>query len=212
MMIVVVIVALVVIILDYGPSAAVCQKSVYNNNNNINNNKDIVTNQSNVLTHHTDKATPMVLLLSSQGRSGSSFLGELLASPNWVFYFYEPLHYLEHYLERLTAPNVISDLHSFFTCNISKAMENETLDPWPSMLVLMKMKRRFGYQIQQDRNNNTNNNTETKKGLIESCEDRSVKVIKTIRTRVSWLKPLLNSLQDLKIIHLLRDPRKYAIM
>ncbi|KAK3873863.1 hypothetical protein Pcinc_021154 [Petrolisthes cinctipes] len=104
------------------------------------------------------------------------------------------MHYLEQHLERLTAPNVISDLHSFFTCNISEAMKKETLDPWPSMVLLMKMKRRFGYKYGN-------------KSLIESCEDRPVKVIKTIRTRVSWLKPLLNSLQDLKVIHLLRDPR-----
>lgn len=56
---------------------------------------------------------PYILILSSMGRSGSSFLGDLLGSLPGVFYLFEPLHSLHHLNQDLA----VDSLKKLFACN-----------------------------------------------------------------------------------------------
>ncbi|CAL4137318.1 unnamed protein product, partial [Meganyctiphanes norvegica] len=50
------------------------------------------------------------------------------------------------------------------------------------------------------------------KNLNAACRKQPIRVIKTIRTRVSWLPALLqDSSLNFKVIHLVRDPRASLI-
>ncbi|KAK3892545.1 hypothetical protein Pcinc_003621 [Petrolisthes cinctipes] len=118
-----------------------------------------------------------ILLVSSMGRSGSSFLGQILSSIPSAFYYFEPLYRLSHHLQE---DMVWQGLKGLFTCNMS---------------------RTFLYAV-------VNSATCLKSGgLVKGCRSKKVKVIKSIRTQVAWVAPLLKAMPSLKVIHLVRDPR-----
>ncbi|KAK3891157.1 hypothetical protein Pcinc_004947 [Petrolisthes cinctipes] len=135
-------------------------------------------------THH-------VLLVSSMGRSGSSFLGQILSSVPSAFYYFEPLYMLRNHLQE---DMVWQGLMGLFTCNMS---------------------RKFLYAAVNRKNVlNSNKNLAhcsarclKSGGLVKECRSKKVKVIKSIRTHVAWVAPLLNALPSLRVIHLVRDPR-----
>ncbi|KAK3893229.1 hypothetical protein Pcinc_002915 [Petrolisthes cinctipes] len=135
-------------------------------------------------THH-------VLLVSSMGRSGSSFLGQILSSVPSAFYYFEPLYMMRNHLQE---DMVWQGLMGLFTCNMS---------------------RKFLYAAVNRKNVlNSNKNLAhcsarclKSGGLVKECRSKKVKAIKSIRTHVAWVAPLLNALPSLKVIHLVRDPR-----
>ncbi|XP_042891617.1 carbohydrate sulfotransferase 3-like [Penaeus japonicus] len=141
-----------------------------------------------------------VLLLSSIGRSGSSFLGGLLNSHPGAFYIFEPLHLLEAW-HRLTEATARESFKQIFTCNIRSAL----LKP------LMKESRftiRNSYRSLCKSNGTCYDPVE----MNRVCSQHSMRIVKTIRTRVAWLVPLLKDPDiDLKILHLVRDPRASVI-
>lgn len=138
-----------------------------------------------------------VLLLSTVGRSGSSFVGRLLHSQPDSFYFYEPLMKIEEW-NRLTKETAIRSLKAMFTCNIQG-------------LILKAIQNSAAPIIKHNNLAPCENNTAeclTSEQLNIKCRNNSVKIIKTIRTKVSWLLPLLDDPAiNLKVIHLVRDPR-----
>ncbi|KAK3887917.1 hypothetical protein Pcinc_008000 [Petrolisthes cinctipes] len=135
--------------------------------------------------------TTHVLLVSSMGRSGSSFLGQILSSVPSAFYYFEPLYKLSHHLQE---DMVWQGLMGLFTCNMSRQFLNAAVDR---------------KNVLSDNNNLAHCNATCLKsgGLVKECRRKSVKVIKSIRTRVAWVAPLLKALPSLKVIHLVRDPR-----
>lgn len=141
----------------------------------------------------TGRAAPHVLLLSSLGRSGSSFLGGLLTSQPTVFYFFEPLLGLKK-RGRLTQENVIQGIQALVSCNITGLISEAVRDR--SFLVLRTCHHEC-YEEEHARH---------------QCLRHPIRVVKTIRTRVAWLQPLFTDpAVNLKVIHLVRDPRASLI-
>ncbi|KAK4322658.1 hypothetical protein Pmani_006635 [Petrolisthes manimaculis] len=69
--------------------------------------------------------TTHVLLVSSMGRSGSSFLGQMLSSVPSAFYYFEPLYRMSYQLQE---GMVWRGLMGLFTCNISRKFLNAVVD------------------------------------------------------------------------------------
>ncbi|XP_042242250.1 carbohydrate sulfotransferase 4-like isoform X2 [Homarus americanus] len=135
-----------------------------------------------------------VLLLSSMGRSGSSFVGGLLRSQPGVFYFFEPLHRLGN-SGLITPQTAIQELQGIFTCNISDVL-------------LKGFRKEPKFTIRHNYIHTCGKDCFKPKQLNQACRSEPIRVVKTIRTRLSWLLPLLNdSSSRVKVIHLVRDPR-----
>lgn len=141
----------------------------------------------------TGGAAPHVLLLSSLGRSGSSFLGGLLTSQPTVFYFFEPLYGLEK-RERLTQEIAIQGFRNLVSCNITGPLSEAVRD---RSLPVLRTCHHECYEEEQARH---------------QCLRHPIRMVKTIRTRMAWLQPLLSDpAVNLKVIHLVRDPRASLI-
>ena len=142
-----------------------------------------------------DKAKK-VLLLSTTPRSGSSFLGSVLNSYHGSFYVYEPSRQTPKSMEEF---NWIY-LEEGFSCKINK-----------SKLVYSKLKgiNGFTYPDCIPTSDCKKKITFTsKKILYKKCSSSKFRVIKTVRVRLSNVINLMkNKIQDLKVIHLMRDPR-----
>ncbi|KAK4315227.1 hypothetical protein Pmani_013533 [Petrolisthes manimaculis] len=156
----------------------------WRNPTTVSDNKDINVQGSSEPTTH-------VLLLSSMGRSGSSFLGEILSSVPSAFYYFEPLYQLSH---QLREDMVWRGLMGLFTCNMSTQFVHAAVD---RQNVLSHNKKLA----------HCNASCLKSGGLVKECRNNKVKVIKSIRTQVAWVAPLLKALPSLKVIHLVRDPR-----
>ncbi|XP_064111789.1 carbohydrate sulfotransferase 1-like [Macrobrachium nipponense] len=133
-----------------------------------------------------------ILLLSSVGRSGSSFLGELLASQGGNIYLYEPVRALPRAVQE--KQTILNALKRNFNCQIPPNFLNIGKSPYVSV--------KHPYVLNKG------------KGSLSVDEVRSVclqeplRIIKTIRTRLQWTKELLEDESlDMKVIHLVRDPR-----
>lgn len=138
--------------------------------------------------------TSNVLLLSSLGRSGSSFFGGLLSSLPGVFYFFEPLHYLEA-SHLLTEEATVRSLRALFTCNIDG-------------LILEALQKLRHFTIRHKYLKTCKKKCFNSHLLNSACRNESIRVVKTIRMQVTWLPPLLEDADsNLKVIHLVRDPR-----
>ncbi|KAK7073969.1 hypothetical protein SK128_012950 [Halocaridina rubra] len=133
------------------------------------------------------------------GRSGSSFLGGLLNSQKHVFYVFEPLHDIQgqHRLNRATA---IEALRGIFTCQVNK-----------DIMTFFKSNPRFAIK-QYFGECARKPSCLSASAINAACYRKTIRVVKTIRTRVSWLEDLLDDLEaNVKVIHLLRDPRASII-
>lgn len=137
-----------------------------------------------------------VLLLSSMGRSGSSFLGGLLSSLPGSFYFYEPLRRLEEW--KLLTPGVgVRGLKALFTCNLT--------EPVRSALTARNSRKSTLHDVRWCSSSSACFSAEA---LEAACRRKRFRVVKTIRSRVSWLPELLKDAEaNLRVIHLVRDPR-----
>nr|XP_045622347.1 carbohydrate sulfotransferase 3-like [Procambarus clarkii] len=136
-----------------------------------------------------------ILLLSSLGRSGSSFLGELLATQAGVFYYFEPLRNIEA-RKQLQPDTVHQALQALFTCNVSGLVINAMQNSSP----YFTLRNRYGKTCKRK--------CFHPKKLNEACRKEPIRLVKTIRMRVASLPPLLDdAASKLKVIHLVRDPR-----
>ena len=129
------------------------------------------------------------------GRSGSSFLGAVLASIQKSIYFFEPSFSIEKRMSFLKKEKLLESLKQMFRCNISGKFYKQ-------------FQNKYNF-IYYKRNNCSNNHQCYKMVEINnSCKNSKIRIIKTIRARLSWLWDLMTTYDlDLKIIHLIRDPR-----
>ncbi|KAG7170806.1 Carbohydrate sulfotransferase 5-like 4, partial [Homarus americanus] len=142
-----------------------------------------------------------ILVLSSAGRSGSSFLGLLVASLGRTMYFFEPIRTLnEKIFNNNTNDVMVTDLRRNFQCEMRDNMiygynYRQTISYWPS--------DKCGERRRVTR--------KTKEGIENArrvCKSLPVRIIKTIRYRLQWISELIRDTNmDLKVIHLMRDPR-----
>ncbi|CAL4066161.1 unnamed protein product [Meganyctiphanes norvegica] len=141
-----------------------------------------------------NKKVKHVLILSSVGRSGSSFLGDILASQGKNVYFYEPVRYIgpERWTNKTT---VIQTLKNTFHCKYSNEIFNITKKPYNTF--------RHPYTLHYK--NVSRLDLEHARDL---CQQSPLIIIKTIRTRLAWSRELLEDPSlNLHLIHLVRDPR-----
>ncbi|XP_047484527.1 carbohydrate sulfotransferase 3-like isoform X1 [Penaeus chinensis] len=147
---------------------------------------------------------PNILLLSSMGRSGSSFLGGLLNSQPGSFYIFEPLHSLEarRMLSDAVARETFTQIASCnFTGSLLSGLASE-----PDFAI----RTPSAYSCKHTKK--ANQTCFDAKKLKQACDKLPIKIIKTIRTRVAWLEPLLRDPRaNLLAIHLVRDPRASII-
>ena len=144
------------------------------------------TSNSTESDSNENKEAPKVLIFT-QTRSGSSFLGSLLTVSKDSFYVFEPFMNwshngkpIEEIVNKDNVDNTVIDtvkhmLGKIFTCSHEQVIK-------------------FSHQIQV---------TNSK---LSKCEAASVKVIKSVRLRGSVLKSWIEH-SDIKVIHLVRDPR-----
>ncbi|XP_042874233.1 carbohydrate sulfotransferase 3-like [Penaeus japonicus] len=138
------------------------------------------------------------------GRSGSSFLGGLLNSQPGAFYIFEPLHRLEawHVLSDVTARESFMQI---ITCNLTGTILDALADE-PDFAI------RTPLAYSCDPMSKPDQPCFDAKRLKQACDKLPIKIIKTIRTRVAWLEPLLRDPKaNLMVLHLVRDPRASVI-
>ncbi|XP_076059512.1 carbohydrate sulfotransferase 5-like [Oratosquilla oratoria] len=144
-------------------------------------------------------AESQILVVSSVGRSGSTFMGELLSQQPSSVYFFEPeLYVYRHLKEEVTQENSLPVIMDMLNCKF----RDDFVD-W--------LKSRNMYNVYRT---NLTENCEKMEYCIRhdlltgDCQTKSVKVIKVIKMRLQWVRPLLkNPSLNLKVIHLIRDPR-----
>ncbi|XP_042218868.1 carbohydrate sulfotransferase 1-like isoform X2 [Homarus americanus] len=142
-----------------------------------------------------------ILVLSSEGRSGSSFLGSLVASLGRNMYFFEPIRTLEYDIpSTITKEMMVTELRRIYHCEMRDNMIDS--DSYKSTIYYQhtvgcgrpyRVMKRKKEEIRMAR---------------RICNRMPVKIIKTIRCRLQWISELLQDTElDLKVIHLVRDPR-----
>ncbi|XP_047491512.1 carbohydrate sulfotransferase 3-like isoform X2 [Penaeus chinensis] len=134
-----------------------------------------------------------VLLLSSVGRSGSSFLGEVLASQGRNIYFYEPVRAMPEE-ERVDSALVLAELRRYFHCELREGFLDLVKEPYKAARHPATKGKAQGQVSTEE--------------VQRLCRKEPLRIIKTIRTRLQWAQELLDDAElNLKVIHLVRDPR-----
>ncbi|XP_037792944.1 carbohydrate sulfotransferase 5-like [Penaeus monodon] len=137
-----------------------------------------------------------ILVLSTVGRSGSSFLGELIAQLPDSLYFFEPMMYnAKATTEGVNARVTWDLLKNIFSCRFDH--------DWQVFARSRSLVRKKG-----GRPCAGSRSEGAGACLRELCLNQTNIVVKVIRMRVSWLADLLlQSGPELKVVHLVRDPR-----
>jgi len=119
------------------------------------------------------------VLVLSYARSGSSLLGEMISAHLSTSYYFEPLWQQN-----------ISCEHQINSTKIAKRLENVVGGllncHWPQV----KQLKPFSFRKQS-----------------LNCNKTTISVVKTIRLHLNGVMPWMRKMQDMKIVHLIRDPR-----
>ncbi|XP_064119097.1 carbohydrate sulfotransferase 3-like [Macrobrachium nipponense] len=147
------------------------------------------------------KPVRVVVLVGSTARSGTSFLGELLSQFDNVLYLFEPeLHVRATTKEMVTEETGIPLLKDMIYCNISSNFSMWLKTRASSFNI-------FRHPITKTRCRDWSICLEPSR-LRKACRGEHLRVMKVIRIRMAWMRPLLDDPQvDLKVINLVRDPR-----
>ncbi|XP_037787074.1 carbohydrate sulfotransferase 4-like [Penaeus monodon] len=144
------------------------------------------------------------VIILSTWRSGSSFLGDLLKSYPGTYFSFEPLHHLLKNLHLQEGPLVdvvLNLLKSIMTCDLSQ--QEEYVSYMRNNSFLMNHNTRVWNSCSRNRALCFD-----KEYLSAVCKYMPVNVMKTVRM---GLAPVISLLQDpsldLRVVHLVRDPR-----
>ncbi|CAC5385522.1 CHST1 [Mytilus coruscus] len=170
------------------------------------------------------------ILLASYMRSGSTFSSDLIYQNRGVFLIFEPFWHIcrwqtkpIHYTwdaicrnseEEIRNLNKISDvLHDMFMCNLFHLPAEILKSLWffqqgTGYAILNKC-----YQFYKNRQDNVSAafDSATKgkciRNLEAMCKNSSTILIKTIRLSFDQLLKIVTKIPELKVVHLVRDPR-----
>ncbi|XP_076324067.1 carbohydrate sulfotransferase 1-like [Tachypleus tridentatus] len=140
-----------------------------------------------------------IILLTYAG-DGSSFLGDIIQSHPGVFYMFEPIHFFGEEI-----PTMIEFLSDIFRCKFKR---------WISFLEWAKQNKKFK-NLERNYHYWTACSTKEKDKCFDVnfvtsfCKTSLIKVVKVIRFSLNEVEHLLEKNKDLnlKIIHMVRDPR-----
>ncbi|XP_064089136.1 carbohydrate sulfotransferase 3-like [Macrobrachium nipponense] len=141
-----------------------------------------------------------ILLLSSMGRSGSSFLGGLLSSLPGVFYYFEPFYNFQQWGIH-TQTLAVESLKELYLCNYTGPV-----------FKAVRARGRKSFRHPYFNSCHAGGPCFDPARLQRVCSREPIRLVKTIRTRVSWLPPLLQDPDlNLRVVHIVRDPRASVI-
>ncbi|XP_041372030.1 carbohydrate sulfotransferase 1-like isoform X3 [Gigantopelta aegis] len=160
------------------------------------------------------KSSPksMVIILTYM-RSGSSLTGDIIQQSPDVFYVYEPLHsvnklrsssMLALYLSKKTEirPSLSDTIEHFLSCDL------ENVDLYTLNQFHLKNSRSTGtYLVCVRGANGIGEMLTCLTSLVKTCAAAKVTVLKTIRMPMLEVSALLQKYPQLKVVHLVRDPR-----
>ncbi|XP_013418647.1 carbohydrate sulfotransferase 3 [Lingula anatina] len=190
---------------------------------------DLISHQRNSSFMSRYSPTDGVIILTYV-RSGSSLVGQLFnQNPNAV-YFYEPLRWIKESLEQPSiytysnnTQRKISGTHSqrekdFIYADVIKKLITCEVHDVPSTVTLLKKYNVYNLLTlnQQKALKDYENcayirvrgkqpNCMTK--MKNVCDNSTLKVMKLVRLSMNAVEPILTQLPNVKVIHLLRDPR-----
>uniref|UniRef100_H2YZ85 Uncharacterized protein n=1 Tax=Ciona savignyi TaxID=51511 RepID=H2YZ85_CIOSA len=157
----------------------------------------------------TDRKKSMLILTSM--RSGSSFAGELFNQHPDVFYVFEPLYFL---LGDAGYERKLRVLESIFTCNFTSF---ETLYDEANNISAQAFqkniencrKTKFCFRDKIKALTSKIGKIPDWAELSHRCQTAKLRVVKTLRIyKLSWLKRFFDDQRlDLRVLHLVRDPR-----
>ncbi|XP_045118821.1 carbohydrate sulfotransferase 1-like [Portunus trituberculatus] len=155
--------------------------------------KSTIVTESSTVTPEPPRKQKKILLLSSVGRSGSSFLGLLLSALGDNMYFFEPIRGIPKSYQG--KQNISEELVRYFRCDIRQKLlhvggrvDISIIHPFT------KYKRAHQVRLQD---------------VIDHCLQEPLIIVKVIRLRLQWVRELMNrkEMDNVKVIHLVRDPR-----
>lgn len=147
----------------------------------------------------------MILLISSVPRSGSSFIGQLLASPYSSVYFFEPNHMIKDDACLYSTECLVNYLLNKFTCEFDHIFKN-WLFSHPLFVSFFNNKAYECSKLSDTNRAMCLHSLDIKR----DCSESHYRIIKIIRGRLDSLELLIqdNSI-DVRIVHLHRDPRGF---
>ena len=183
------------------------------------------------------KSSKQKVLILAQGRSGSSFLGEIFNQDKNVFYVYEPLHIRKTFLktgvfqEKGYTLSSFQVLDNLFSCSTGKLQDYLTFISFPD---LSNPHFRFASKslsspplCRQEVSERTAVKMELQtlmgvcpqlyhKEVSKVCKQKSTIVIKDLAHRIPYkeiseLEKLLIKHQNLHVIYIVRDPRAVLV-
>ena len=135
------------------------------------------------------------LLLLSTWRSGSSYVGQLLASQPLAFYVFEPMQWAVSGGKNVKAQRRAQVLREVLSCDFSTIADTEALKFSVRSAVADTVCARLPEGCRS-------------RALLEDmCAMHPVRVVKTVRARVRYLEDLVRASSRLTLVLLVRDPR-----
>lgn len=183
------------------------------------------------LLQHESLTSSIPVLLVTYMRSGSSWLGDITQQAKDSFYVYEPFQTIINqgyytnglvcfYDDTCRSPRKDYESHHIMLKNILQiyACDFENLHPKVYHNVYRRKKYLCGQKFRpekirprrkRDVNFETKNTTksECQKLQAEECKNSKYRIIKTIRISMDLVQSLMDFIPQLKVVHLVRDPR-----
>ncbi|XP_052803420.1 carbohydrate sulfotransferase 3-like isoform X2 [Mya arenaria] len=168
------------------------------------------------------KRGPSKVLILTYMRSGSSLTGDILQQSPGAFYVYEPIHNIRWHdkTENWTYPDAptklvtpetihkerVDVLYRLLTCDLMNVPDRVLEDGFLGRGFLTKELQPCVKAAKQN-HNKTEGTRACIQDLQNACQASPLRVLKTIRFSMEQARNLSVLIPDLKIIHLVRDPR-----
>nr|XP_026694680.1 carbohydrate sulfotransferase 1-like [Ciona intestinalis] len=152
------------------------------------------------------------LIIVTSMRSGSSFTGQIFNQHPNVFYFFEPLYFL---LGEYGSQRKLEVLDKIFTCNFTgmTSLYDDVINSSSHQSFKRDVEncRKDGFCFGRNSRAlaSTNGGITDWSKITRACETAELRVVKTLRIyKLFWLKRFFDDpVLDLKVLHLVRDPR-----